>query len=258
MAVRGSVPAGTRAQSGPLAPSPGRPDGRWRRALPWLLLVAGLSLSAREAWVWRQTRQLNAQIAEGVPLPVPVTVARGAAAASGGTEAPGTPALELPPVPVTAADMASQAASMASAPSRAVSSPAWLRDGRPLVWRFAEARALAAAGEDDAALARYRSLYDDPALGQAARYNAANLLLRQGMALREGPMPGSALPLIELAKEGYRQVLREAPGHPAARYNLERAQRLIPEQDEEDLVGGAPENAERAATTMRGVSQGLP
>ena len=232
--------------------------GRWRRAMPWLLLLAGLGWTAREAWLWRETDALNRQIARGVPLPSDASAAASSALAAASAKAVAAPPVEVPPQPVSGEALAASAASAASGPPRAPASPAWLRDPRPLPWRFAEASALAAAGQDEAALARYRSLYDDPTLGLAARYNAANLLLRQGMALREGPQPGSALPLIELAKEGYRQVLRQEPGHASARYNLERAQRLIPEQDEEDLAGAAPENAERAATTMRGVSQGLP
>jgi mxaK protein len=125
--------------------------------------------------------------------------------------------------------------------------------------RFAQAYALAASGAGDAALNHYRPLQGEDPLGQAARFNSANLLLRQAMALREGSQPGQAVPLIELAKETYREVLRNQPQHWPARYNLERAQRLLP--DPEDLDGGpleVPRNAERAATTMRGYSPGLP
>ena len=125
--------------------------------------------------------------------------------------------------------------------------------------RFAQAYAQAASGADEAALNTYRTLQGDSPLGQAARFNSANLLLRQALKLREGPQPGQAVPLIELAKETYREVLRNEPGHWPARYNLERAQRLLP--DPEDLDGGpieVPRNAERAATTMRGYSPGLP
>ncbi len=134
-------------------------------------------------------------------------------------------------------------------------------DGRalPPQVRFAQAHAQAASGADDAALQRYRSLQDDTALGQAARYNSANLLLRQAFAVRAGIAPGQAIPLIELAKEIYRDVLRADPQHWDARYNLERAQRLLADPDEADTA--PPESqrdAERAATTMRGVSPGLP
>lgn len=125
--------------------------------------------------------------------------------------------------------------------------------------RFAQAAALAASGADEAALSRYGALQGADALGRAARYNAANLLLRQAIELRRGDQPGQALALVELAKEGYREVLRAAPEDWNARYNLERAQRLVPEPEEgEDEAAGPRRNAERAATTMRGVSPGLP
>jgi mxaK protein len=125
--------------------------------------------------------------------------------------------------------------------------------------RFAHAAAQAASGAHEAALTRYGALHADTPVGQAARYNGANLLLRQGMALRASSQPGQALALIELAKEGYREVLRHDAGDWAARYNLERAQRLVP--DPEGVDEEPPEarrSAERAATTMRGYSPGLP
>jgi len=125
--------------------------------------------------------------------------------------------------------------------------------------RFAHAAALAASGASDAALNRYGALHDDPRVGLAARYNSANLLLRQGMALQQGAQPGQALALIELAKEGYREVLRQDGEDWAARYNLERAQRLVPDPDDADEEPpDLKRNAERAATTMRGYSPGMP
>jgi mxaK protein len=152
----------------------------------------------------------------------------------------------------------------------------WLRDQRrneqissgsvpadakdlPPPMRFAQAHALAARGDDDAALKHYGALQDDTPLGQAARYNSANLLMRQAVALRADDQPGQALALIELAKEHYRDVLRHDPGHWNARYNLERAQRMVPDPEESEVpVAGPQRSAERAATTMRGYSPGLP
>jgi mxaK protein len=129
----------------------------------------------------------------------------------------------------------------------------------PLPMQFAQAHALAASGADDAALAHYGALQGDSPLGQAARYNSANLLMRQAVALREADKPGQALALIELAKEHYRDILRHDPGHWHARYNLERAQRLVPDPEESEVpVAGPQRSAERAATTMRGFSPGLP
>jgi mxaK protein len=131
--------------------------------------------------------------------------------------------------------------------------------GLPPAMQFAQAHALAANGEDDAALKHYGGLQDDTPLGQAARYNSANLLMRQAVALRADDKSGQALALIELAKEHYRDVLRHDPSHWNARYNLERAQRLVPDPEESDVpVAGPQRSAERAATTMRGHSPGLP
>jgi mxaK protein len=131
--------------------------------------------------------------------------------------------------------------------------------GLPAPMRFAQAHALAAGGDDDAALKSYGALQDDTPLGQAARYNSANLLMRQAVALRAEDKAGQALALVELAKEHYRDVLRHDPGHWNARYNLERAQRLVPDPDESETpVAGPQRSAERAATTMRGFSPGLP
>ena len=125
--------------------------------------------------------------------------------------------------------------------------------------RFAQAHALAASGATEAALNHYRALQGDSPLGQAARFNSANLLLRQATLLRAGAQPGQAIALIELAKETYRDVLRHDAQNWDARYNLERAQRLLPDPDEADSEPPEPApDRERAATTMRGVSPGLP
>ena len=129
----------------------------------------------------------------------------------------------------------------------------------PRELRFAQAYAHAASGAGEAALNRYGALHADDAIGRAARYNSANLLLRQAIELRAGLEPGQALALIELAKESYRQILRSAPDEWDARYNLERAQRLVPEPEQaDDESPDVKRNAERAATTMRAYSPGLP
>jgi len=132
-------------------------------------------------------------------------------------------------------------------------------DAPPQV-KFAQAHALVETGAaQDDALRAYRSLEDDSPLGQAARYNSANLLLRQAIAEQAGAEPGKAIALIELAKENYRKVLRVDPQHWDARYNLERAQRLRPDPDEqEEEPPETRRDAERAATTMRGYAPGLP
>lgn len=125
--------------------------------------------------------------------------------------------------------------------------------------RFAQAAALVAAGDEQAALSHYRELQADSTLGQAARYNSANLLFRQAMRMEDSATPGQAIPLVELAKESYREVLRVEPTNWDAKYNLERAQRLLPDpEDGEAVLAETPHGAERAATTMRGFSPGLP
>lgn len=129
----------------------------------------------------------------------------------------------------------------------------------PAELRFAQAYALAAAGRADAALVRYGALQGDTPLGQSARYNGANLLLREGAALQASAHPGQALAHIELAKETYREVLRSDSHDWPARYNLARAQRLVPDPDDaEEAPPVVNRNAERAATMMRGYSPGLP
>ena len=132
-------------------------------------------------------------------------------------------------------------------------------DALPPQVRFAQARAQALRGETEAALRRYRSLQTDSVVGLAARYNSANLLMRQATALQSGPEAGKAIALIELAKESYADVLRAEPDRWDARYNLERAQRLLPDPELTETEPLAPQpDAERAATTMRGYSPGLP
>ncbi|MBL8351769.1 MAG: hypothetical protein JNL87_15835 [Burkholderiaceae bacterium] len=162
-----------------------------------------------------------------------------------------------------AADVVLPAAPAGSAASLAASSAVspWGEDaarGQPAL-RFAQAHALAGRGQVDAALGQYGLVPADTAVGRAARFNGANLLLRQGIELQRSNQPGQALALIELAKEGYRELLRQDPANWPARYNLERAQRLVPDPEEgDDEPAVAPQAAERAATTMRGYSPGLP
>jgi mxaK protein len=241
-----------------IARSLARPARRWAAAA----LVAGLALAAgfgSQAW---QARQWNSRLADAEAVAAAARAeaagVAGAAEAAGSSaaaasQAPAAPAAASVVVPGDASAAASGAASGPAAPA------AWLDDGRPLAWRFAVAGQLGEQGQIDAALARYRSLFQDPALGLAARYNSANLLLRQGRRLLEAGDKAPALVFLELAKQAYRGVLNLEPLHWEARYNLERAQRLLPDPAPEDLPEAAqPEQAERAATTMRGVSKGLP
>ncbi len=119
--------------------------------------------------------------------------------------------------------------------------------------RFAHARALAAAGQLESAIAAYKTLARERGLPRplalAAQYDLGNLYLRE--ALKNGSARAvESLPLVELAKQSYRDVLRADADDWDARYNLERALQLAPEVDEElaDDVE-PPANKERTVTT---------
>ena len=124
----------------------------------------------------------------------------------------------------------------------------------PRELQLAQALALSKAGAHDAALKGYASLIQagerDPVARQAL-FNLGNMYLRQGLA--QGT--AEALPLVELAKQRYRDLLRATPGDWDARYNLERALRLAPEEQEavaeEDNVP-----VERRRVMLRGMDPG--
>jgi mxaK protein len=109
------------------------------------------------------------------------------------------------------------------------------------------------------ALYKRAELGGDPALQAAARYNSGNVYFRAGLAMRDAEDEQQSVPLLELAKGSYRQALKQDPANWDARYNLERVLRQRPEPEDLDDSGlGAPQQAERAATTMRAFSLGLP
>lgn len=126
--------------------------------------------------------------------------------------------------------------------------------------QFAQAIVLAKQGRYDQALEGYKAVSRGSRgdLATDALYNAANLHFRE--ALREEG-PDSAvrmLPLIELAKQSYRTVLRRDPQRWDARYNLERALWLAPELDE-SLSLSVPRNAEdRVMSTLQSTRGDLP
>jgi mxaK protein len=127
--------------------------------------------------------------------------------------------------------------------------------------RFAHALALARTGGYEAALAAQKALVQGERgpLRSAALYNLGNLHLRQ--ALRNGPAGAvEALPLVELAKQSYRDALRADPGDWDARYNLERALALAPEIEAEAQEDQEPPvvNRERTITTAPAMRSDLP
>ena len=126
--------------------------------------------------------------------------------------------------------------------------------------RYAHAIALARAGRYEEALAAQKAFVqaEHGGLRRAMQYDLGNLHLRE--ALRRGASdPDAALPLVELAKQSYRDVLRADPDDWDARYNLERALALAPEADDEDAqVAEPPANKERTVTTARVGRSDLP
>jgi mxaK protein len=126
---------------------------------------------------------------------------------------------------------------------------------------FAQACFLAARGQDERALNFYKRVQDGGgALARAALYNTGNVHLRRALELHKARGEGAAAALItpaELAKQAYRDVLRADAGDWDARFNLERALRLLPDPDD-DTGGPTPGHSERAATTMRSTPLGLP
>jgi mxaK protein len=126
---------------------------------------------------------------------------------------------------------------------------------------MARAAALDAKGDFEGALSAYKRIEEQTGNPYAkdAAYNAATIYLKRAITAGGPAADPQTIPLVELAKEGYRSLLRTDPEDWDARYNLDRALRLLPEPDEDENEGGNPPiGAERAPTTMRGFTLGLP
>jgi len=126
--------------------------------------------------------------------------------------------------------------------------------------QFARAAALVRTGKTDAALKAYKALAQGTRadLRVAALFNLGNLHIRE--AQRAGADdPTQSLPLIELAKQSYRDVLRAQPTDWDARYNLERALQLAPEVDDTPLEEAEPQQQEEhVSSTVQGARMDLP
>lgn len=95
-----------------------------------------------------------------------------------------------------------------------------------------QALVLMEQGEIEAAEAVFERLVRekiDAPVSRSARFNLANVYLRAGIAEAD---PGRSRSLVELAKQRYRDLLRIDPADWDARYNLERALSLVPEESE--------------------------
>jgi mxaK protein len=125
--------------------------------------------------------------------------------------------------------------------------------------RLAQALSLAKAGQFTAALKIYKSLLEaNDEIRLPALYDLANLNMRE--ALKNGQAEAQRyMPLIELAKQSYRDDLRSNPADWDARYNLERALWLSPEYDDPMLERNqAPVRSEHAMSTLQGAKIDLP
>jgi mxaK protein len=116
--------------------------------------------------------------------------------------------------------------------------------------RFATAYGLQQLGEFEEAIRAYAEVEpDDAETAAAVRFNLANLYLRRALVLEGDENRDLVIPLIELAKENYRELLRRDSQHWDAKYNLELALALLPdleEQESEDDI--MPERSPRANT----------
>jgi mxaK protein len=122
------------------------------------------------------------------------------------------------------------------------------------------AGAVATAKVDyDGALAAYKAIIQGGRedLRRIALYDLGNLHLRQ--ALQVGlDDEAQSLPLVELAKQSYRDLLRREPNDWDARYNLERTLRLAPEDDDTDEDTGPPDPREHERSTIADPRMDLP
>lgn len=104
--------------------------------------------------------------------------------------------------------------------------------------RFAAAYALQQAGKYQDARVAYAGLEHsaDPRLRGAVLYNMGNTYLEQVAGIDLAKEADRALPLVELAKNSYRELLRVDAGHWDGRYNLERALQLLPDVGEQKVM----------------------
>lgn len=88
----------------------------------------------------------------------------------------------------------------------------------------------------------------DDAHSEAATYNMANIFLQQGIDAQRAGEADVSIPLIELAKQSYRSLLRHNPQDWSARHNLEIALFLQPDYEElKSVVEFNPERSPEAA-----------
>ncbi|QFR33761.1 hypothetical protein [Ancylobacter sp. TS-1] len=100
----------------------------------------------------------------------------------------------------------------------------------------------------------------DRRLAVAALYDMANARLRLAIDHLGSNRIDPAVPLVRLAKEGYRRALVIEPGFWDAKYNLDIAMRLVRDFPQLDVEGEEmpPEAAKKLWTDLPGIPRGLP
>mgnify|MGYP000126657419 FL=1 len=99
---------------------------------------------------------------------------------------------------------------------------------------FAQGAYLVSQEETDAALEQYTLVLGSQQAQwlPAAYFNRGNINLREAMTMQVSDP--RMIPLVELAKQDYRSALRQKPEFWDARFNLEVALRLVPEDPDMD------------------------
>ena len=100
----------------------------------------------------------------------------------------------------------------------------------------------------------------DRRIASAALYDMANARLRKALEHLESGGIDPAVPLVRLAKDGYRRALTLDPGFWDAKYNLDVAMRLVRDFPQIDTEGEEipPEAAKKLWTDLPGLPRGLP
>lgn len=105
--------------------------------------------------------------------------------------------------------------------------------GDHLMGKFTAAWHNHLSGQYEEALNSYREIETEGSetFQQAIRYNLADLYLQMASVAERQGEQDIAIPLIELAKHQYRDLLREDSQNWLAKYNLETTLKLLPDLD---------------------------
>lgn len=120
--------------------------------------------------------------------------------------------------------------------------------------QFAHAYQLQQEDEFKKSVKAYASIEAEPGseLQLDITFNLANLYFREASQLRDDGADDLAMPLVELAKQNYKEILRIDADHLDAKYNLELALSVSPDDDPADtLEERNPEHSSRALTTIQ-------